>query len=409
MVRQPPGVGRVTAMEPPLSGMTVIECTQFMAGPFCTMLLGDMGAEVIKIEKPGGGDDIRRAGPPFINGESAAFLGINRNKRSIVLDLKAEEGVAIFRRMAGSADAFVQNLRPGALQRLGLGYEDLREVNPSLIYCTISGFGATGPYKDRAGFDLVAQGMSGLMSLTGIPGGPPVRNGVPITDLNAGIYGAYGILCAYVSRLKTGEGQHVDTSLLEAGLAYTIWESGIYFATGHPPGPVGPGHPLSAPYQAFATSDGYLMVGAANQANWERLCHAIEREDLLADPRFASNPLRMENIEALVDTLEKTFASQSTGHWLGLLEKAGVPSGPINDLAEVYSDPQVLARDMVVETEHPSAGRIRNIGLPLKLSGTPGAIRRPAPTLGQHTAEVLAETGYSAGEIAAFRESGVVV
>jgi crotonobetainyl-CoA:carnitine CoA-transferase CaiB-like acyl-CoA transferase len=388
--------------------MKVLDFTQHMAGPFCTMLLADMGAEVVKVEKPDGGDDIRRAGPPFIKGESAAFLGINRNKRSIVLDLKSEDGVAIVRRMAERADILVQNMRPGAMERLGLGYDDLRELNPSLIYCSISGFGATGPDKDRPGFDLVAQGMSGLMSLTGFPGGPPMRNGVPITDLNAGIYATYGILSAYINRLKTGVGQHVDTSLLEAGIAYTIWESGIYFATGVPPGQVGSGHPLSAPYQAFATSDSFVMVGAANQANWERLCRAIDRRDLLDDPRFATNPSRMENLRPLVSTLEQSFAQRTTDHWLEVLEEAGVPCGPINDLADVYADPQVHARDMVVEIDHPLAGATRNIGIPVKLSETPGLIRRPAPMLGQHTDEVLAGYGYSAEDIAGFRERGAV-
>ena len=292
------------------------------------------------------------------------------------------------------------------MERLGLGYDDISALNPSLIYCTISGFGTTGPYRDRPGFDLVAQGMSGLMSLTGVPGGPPMRNGVPITDLNAGIYAAYGVLAAYISRLRTGKGQHVETSLLEAGLAYTIWESAIFFATGRPPGPVGSGHPLTAPYQAFATSDGHIMVGAANQANWERLCRAIGRADLLADKRFASSPLRMQNLAPLVKTIQETLAARGTAHWLAVLEEGGVPSGPINDLAEVYADPQVTARQMMVELDHPTAGVIKNIGIPVKLSETPGAVRSPAPTLGQHTGEVLAEYGFSAGEIAGLMESG---
>lgn len=391
---------------PPLEGIKVLDLTQMMAGPFCTMLLADMGADVVKIEKPDGGDDIRRAGPPFIKGESVAFLGINRNKRSVVLDLKNEEGAAVLRRMAGRADVLVQNMRPGAMERLGLGYDDVSALNLSLIYCTISGFGTTGPYKDRPGFDLVAQGMSGLMSLTGVPGGPPMRNGVPITDLNAGIYAAYGVLSAYISRLRTGRGQHVDTSLLEAGLAYTIWESAIFFATGRPPGQVGSGHPLTAPYQAFATSDGHIMVGAANQANWERLCRTIGRGDLLEDERFATSPLRMQNLAPLVKTIQQTLVARSTAHWLAVLEEGGVPSGPINDLAEVYADPQVIARQMEVELEHPAAGTTRNIGIPVKLSETPGSVREPAPMLGQHTGVVLSEYGFSAGEIAALKERG---
>ena len=394
--------------EPPLDGIKVLDLTQFMAGPFCTMLLADMGADVIKIEKPNGGDDIRRSGPPFVKGESAAFMGINRNKRSIVIDLKSGEGQSLVRRMARDADVLVENMRPGTLDRMGLGYEDLRKENPALVYCSISGFGTTGPYKDRPGFDLMAQGMSGLMSITGVAGGPPMRNGPPITDLNAGIYAAFGVMNAYVSRLKTGVGQHVDASLLEAGIAYTIWESAIYFATGVPPEPVGSGHHLSAPYQAFATADGYIMVGGANQANWERLCGAIGREDLLEDETFASNALRMQNLALLEETLQETLSQQTTAHWLEALVNAGVPCGPINDMAEVYADPQVAARDMVVELEHPLAGATRNIGVPIKLSETPGSVRTAAPTLGQHTDAVLAEHGYTPDDIGGLREQGVV-
>jgi crotonobetainyl-CoA:carnitine CoA-transferase CaiB-like acyl-CoA transferase len=391
-----------------LDGIKVLDLTQFMAGPFCTMLLADMGADVIKIEKPNGGDDIRRSGPPFINGESAAFMGINRNKRSIVIDLKSGEGQSIVRRMAGAADVVVENMRPGTMDRMGLGYEDLHKENPALVYCSISGFGTTGPYKDRPGFDLMAQGMSGLMSITGVAGGPPMRNGPPITDLNAGIYAAFGIMNAYVSRLKTGMGQHIDASLLEAGIAYTIWESAIFFATGVPPGPVGSGHHLSAPYQAFATTDGHIMLGGANQANWERLCGAIGREDLLEEERFASNALRMQNLAPLEKTLQDTFSQQPTAHWLKVLEGAGVPCGPINDMAEVFADPQVTARDMVVELEHPLAGTTRNIGIPIKLSETPGSVRTAAPTLGQHTDAVLAEYDYAPVDITGLKTRGVV-
>ena len=389
----------------PLEGMKVLDFTQMMAGPFCTMLLADMGADVAKIEKPGGGDDIRQAGPPFIAGESAAFLAINRNKRSVVLDLKSEAGVAAVRHMVPGADVLVQNMRPGAMERLGLGYEELSGLNPSLIYCSISGYGTTGPYRDKPGFDLVAQGISGLMSLTGHTGGPPTRLGVPMVDLNAGFYAAHGVLCAHISRLKTGMGQHVDASLLEAGISYTIWESAILFATGTPPGPVGSGHPLAVPYQAFATRDGHVMVGAANQSNWERLCRAIDRRELLDDPRFANNPGRKENLEPLVKTLQTTFGSRDTAHWLGVLDEAGVPCGPINDLAAAYDHPQLKARKMVVELDHPSAGVTRHIDVSVKLSDTPGAIRLPAPMLGQHTDEVLAEYGYSSEEIAALRDS----
>ncbi len=390
-----------------LDGVKVIDCTHFLAGPFCTMLLGDMGADVIKIEKPNGGDDTRRAGPPFVNGESAAFLGINRNKRSIVLDLKSAAGVEIVRRLVRDADVFVQNLRPGTLERLSLGYEEVHALNPALVYCTVSGYGTTGPYKDRPNFDLIAQGMSGLMSVTGHPGGPPTKIGVPITDLNAGMYAAYGVLSAYVSRLRTGEGQQVDTSLLEAGIAYTFGESAVFFESGRVPGPIGSAHPLAAPYQALATSDGYVNVGAPNQANWERLCEVIGRLDLLEDARFASNAARVENRDALIGAMQPTFAGRTTAEWIKAMEAAGIPCGPIKDMAEVYADAQVIARDMMLEMEHPVAGTVRNIGFPVKLSATPPVVQRPAPTLGQHTEEVLAEHGYSQDEIVAFRDTGI--
>ena len=395
----------------PLSGIKVLDLTQMMAGPFCTMLLADMGADVIKIEKLDG-DDIRRAGPPFINGESAAFLGINgffvqlnRNKRSISIDIGTTEGASVVRRMSETTDVLVQNMRPGTMERKGLGYKALNELNSALIYCTISGFGTTGPYSNRPGFDLVAQAMSGLMSITGVPGGLPMRHGVPVTDLAAGIYGAFGILAAYINRLRTGEGHHVETSLLESGIAYTIWESAIYFATGEPPGPVGSGHPLVTPYQAFSTSDGYIMIGAANQANWELLCKALGREELLDDQRYKTNALRRDHMTSLIETLQDTLLSKETGHWLQVLEDAGVPNGPINDLGQVYAAPHVKARDMVEEIDHPIAGITKQIGLPLKLSVTPGSIQSPSPTLGQHTDEVLAEHGFTLNEIEELRNS----
>ena len=395
------------ATELPLEGVKVLDYTQIMAGPFCGMLLADMGADVIKVERPGG-DDSRRMAPPFINGESAAFLAINRNKRGIVLDLKVDEGRLALQRMVAQSDVIVQNFRRGTLERFGLGYEQARELNPALIYCHITGFGATGPYKDRGGFDLVTQGMSGMMAATGHPDQPPVKVGVPITDLNAGFYGAYGILCAYISRLKTGRGQFVDTSLLEGGIAYSVWESAMLFATGENAIPMGSAHRLSAPYQAFRTADGYLNIGAANQANWERLCHAIDRQDLLDEPRFATNPDRMVNLQALSETLDETFSRHATAHWLEILDRADVPSGPIYNFSEIYDDPHVQARGMEVETDHPTAGRVRNIGIPVKLSETPGSIRRSAPTLGQHADEVLGEFGFEEAEIDTLRAGGAL-
>jgi crotonobetainyl-CoA:carnitine CoA-transferase CaiB-like acyl-CoA transferase len=392
-----------------LDGLRVLDVSQVMAGPFCCLLLADMGAEVIKIEKPDGGDDSRRMAPPFLQGESAAFLAMNRNKRSLALDLKRPEGRAVFHRLAAHSDVIVENFRPGTLEALGLGYAQLGADHPELIYCSISGFGQTGPYHERGGFDLVAQGMSGLMSITGHPGEPPVKVGVPIADLNAGMYAAYGVLCAYIHRLRTGRGQFVDTSLLEAGIAYTVWESAIYFATGQIPPPMGSAHRLSAPYQAFRTADSYINVGAANQANWEKLAHALTREELLSDLRFEDNPSRTVHAAELAAELEKTFLTRPTGEWLAQLEAAGVPAGPIYDMAQVYADPHIQARSMMVEIDHPSAGRVRNIGIPVKMSETPGAIRRPAPTLGQHTAEILGEMGLGPEEIEKLRAARVVV
>jgi crotonobetainyl-CoA:carnitine CoA-transferase CaiB-like acyl-CoA transferase len=346
-------------------------------------------------------------GPPFSQAESAALRAVNRNQRGMVIDLQDEPAAALLRRLAQRADVLVENFRPGTLDELGLGYAALRASAPGLVYCSISGFGATGPYRERGGFDLIAQGMSGLMSITGEPDRPPVKVGVPIDDLNAGLLAAYAILAAYIHRLRTGRGQHIDTSLLEAGIATTFWESAVYFATGAPPGPMGSAHRLAAPYQAFKTADGYINVGAANQRNWELLCRALDRADLLGDERFASNAARMEHLAELRDCLGSMFAEYPGHEWLRRLEAAGVPSGPIYTIPDVYADPHVQAREMVVEHEHPSAGMIKNIGIPVKLSETPGAIRRAAPRFGEHTDAVLRECGLSDREIDELREARV--
>ncbi|MYE54573.1 MAG: CoA transferase [Chloroflexi bacterium] len=392
----------------PLQDIKVIDFSQILAGPFCTMLLADMGADVVKVEKPNGGDDTRRYGPPFIEGESAAFLTLNRNKRSIILDLKSEQGIAIVRRMLKDADVMIHNFRPGVVDRMGLAYDDVNAINPAIVYCTVSGFGTTGPYSSRAGFDLVAQGMSGLMSINGFPGAPPAKVGVPMADLNTGMFCAYGILTAYINRLATGQGQHVDASLIESGIAYTLYESATYFATGEVAGPLGSAHRMIAPYQAFATQDGYINIGAANQNNWERMCRAVGREDLLDDDRFASNPERMVSIDALTPIMEETFRTQTTGHWVEVLENAGVPCGPIYNIEQVYADPHVQSREMAVPLEHHKSGSIRNIGVPVKLSDTPGSVRTPAPLLGQHSDEVLCQYGYADADITTFREAGVL-
>ena len=393
----------------PLAGMVVLDLTQILAGPMCTMVLADMGADVIKIEKPQGGDDNRRMGPPFIKDWSAGFLAVNRNKRSLALDLRSGGGKEVFRRLVKDADAVVENFRPGVMERLGLGYDELSTIKPSLVYCTISGFGSTGPARNRGGFDLVAQGVSGLMSITGHPEMPPAKVGVPIPDLTAGLYGANGVMAAYIHALKTGEGQIVDTSLMEAGIAYTVWESSVYFAEGEIPGPLGSAHRVSAPYQALRTRNGYLNLGAATQPTWEQLCSAIGREDLVEDDRFRAPWDRKAREQELAELLEESFTTHDTEHWLELLESAGVVAGPIYNMEQVYQDPQVLAREMLVETHDPELGTIRNIGVPVKLSATPGKIRRRAPALGQHSIEVLLENGFAREEVDSLLVDGVVL
>ncbi len=390
--------------------MRVIELAHVMAGPVCGLMLADMGADVIKVEKTGGGDDTRRQLPPDIGGESAAYMMMNRNKRGIVMDLKHAQGKDVLRRLVRDADVLIENFRTDTLPSLGLGYEDLKTSNPGLIYAAISGFGRTGPLAEAGGFDLVAQGMSGLMSITGEgPGRPPVKVGAPVCDITAGILLAMGVLAAYAHKQKTGEGQLVDTSLFEAGIMHTYWQSAIAFATGIAPGPLGSAHPLNAPYQAFQTADGWINVGAANQANWERLCTALGAAALAADSRFAIGKARMENIDALIAELSARFAKCTTAEWLAVLEAAGVPAGPVLNVKAMHAHPQTVARQMVPEVEHPIAGRMQTIGLPVKFSATPGSVHSAAPVYGQHTREVLAEVGYTAGEIDAMVAARVVL
>ena len=392
-----------------LSGMVVLDLTQIMAGPFCTMVLADMGADVIKVEKPNGGDDNRRMAPPFIKDWSAGFLALNRNKRSLAVDLRNQGGQAMFKRLVEGADAVVENFRPGVMERLGLGYGTLAAIKPSLVYCSVSGFGNTGPYAAKGGFDLVAQGVSGLMSITGHPSMPPAKVGVPITDISAGLLAANGILCAYIHALKTGQGQRVDTSLMEAGVAYTVWESSVYFANGEVPGPLGSAHRVSAPYQALRTSDGYLNIGAATQPTWEQLCRAIGLEALIEDPHFKLPGDRKAREEELAALLEEIFTTDTTSNWLKKLEEAGVVAGPIYNMEQVYKDPQVLVREMLVDLEDPELGTIHNIGIPVKLSLTPGEIRTRAPMLGEHSVEVLLERGFGQAEVDELVAANVVV
>ena len=393
----------------PLAGMKVIELAHIMAGPVCGLMLADMGADVIKVEKPDG-DDSRRFVPPAINGESAAYMMMNRNKRGIALNLKQPEAVTALRRLLEEADVVIENYRMGTMERLGLGYEELRALNPRLIYCEISGFGRTGPYSQRGGFDLIAQGMSGLMSITGEgPGRPPVKPGAPISDITAGIIAAMGVSAAYARMLQTGEGQKVDTSLFEAAITQTYWQSAIAFATGVAPGPLGSAHPLNAPYQSFRTADGWINVGAANQRNWLRFLEVIGAQELGEDPRFANNHDRMQHLAELEVILNEKLATATTETWLDRMEKAGLPAGPVLDILEMQADPQALARDMIVELDHPGAGPVKTLGHPVKFSETPASIRSAAPVLGQHSREVLSEAGYDAAAIDAMITAGAVI
>jgi crotonobetainyl-CoA:carnitine CoA-transferase CaiB-like acyl-CoA transferase len=392
----------------PLAGIRVVEMAQIMAGPTCGQLLADMGADVIKLEKLPGGDDVRSYSHPSVNGESAAFMMMNRNKRGIAVNLKHADGLEVVKKLLRTADVVTENYRLGTLDKLGLGWSVLQALNPRLVYCAISGYGRSGPDADKGGFDLIAQGFSGLMSITGMPGGPPVKAGPPIADITAGILAALGTVAALNARHATGRGQMVDTSLMEAAIVQTYWHSAIYLATGVNPEPTGSAHILSAPYQAFPTADGWINLGGANQSNWERIARAIGREDLIADPRFATNGERMKNLAALTPLIAERMKTRPRADWIREFEAAGMPVGPINTIGDMLADPQVAAREMVVETEHPKAGRTRAIGLPIKFSDTPGAVTRPAPLLGEHTREVLSSLGYDAAAIDALAASGAI-
>ncbi len=390
----------MTKRKGPLHGVKVIELCHVMAGPVCGLMLADMGAEVIKVEKIPGGDDTRRTVPPKIGDEAASFMMMNRNKRGIAVDLKTEDGKKILRRLLEDADVVTENYRRGAMERMGFGYETLKETNPRLIYCAISGFGRTGPYADRGGFDLIAQGMSGLMSITGEgPGRPPVKVGAPVTDITAGILGAMGILAALHARTQTGKGQMVDTSLFEAGIIHTYWQSAIALASGVAPGPLGSAHPLNAPYECFATKDGWINLGAANQTTWQRTLEVLQRPDLGEDPRFREASGRLVNRAVLADALAAEFRKRTSAEWLEALEQAKVPAGPVFDVLQMHADPQTRARDMVVEVNHAAVGPVKTLGAPVKFSATPGGVHRSAPIFGEHTDEVLREYGFSSAEI----------
>jgi crotonobetainyl-CoA:carnitine CoA-transferase CaiB-like acyl-CoA transferase len=391
-----------------LSGIRVIEMSHVMAAPTCGLLLADMGADVVKVERLPDGDGIRKYAP-FSDGESAPFAMMNRNKRGVALDMRTNEAKAILRRLLLSADVFVENYRQGAMAHYGVGQEQMAEANPRLIYCSVSGFGATGPYAERGGFDLVAQGMSGLMSITGEgPGHPPVKVGAPVTDITAGTLAAMGIVAALFKRASSGRGQFVDTSLLEAGIMHTYWQSAIYMASGEVPAAMGSAHPLMAPYQAFKTKDGWINLGAANQGLWLKLVELLGAPALANDPRFAGPNERLDHLSALQGALAPVFEADTTDSWFARLDAAGIPAGPVFDIAQMTSDEHVLARGMVQEVGTSQDGPMRVLGHPVTYSSNPASIRRRAPRLGEHTADVLTEVGYSDEEIRALRGAGAI-
>ena len=392
----------------PLSGMQVLELAQIMAGPTCGMMLADMGADVIKVEKLPGGDDARGYREPRVNGVSAPFMMLNRNKRGIALNLKHAQGREILLRLVRKADVLTENFRRGTLEKLGLGYDVLARTNPGLIYCAVTGYGRDGPLADKGGFDLIAQGFAGLMAITGELGRPPVKTGNPVADINAGILAVAGILAAYAHKLKTGHGQIVDTSLLEAALQQTYWHAAIHFATGESPGPSGSAHLLTAPYQAFRASDGWINIGGANQANWERIADVMGHPEWRDDPRFVTNSARMQHLDALTSLMEAILVTRTKAKWIEAFDAAGVPVGPVNTIGEALAHPQTIARGMVVDLVHPEAGATKALGCPIHFSETPTEIMRPAPLLGEHTREVLRENGYGDAEIDAFLVDGVV-
>ena len=392
----------------PLENLRVLDLARVLSGPYCTMVLADLGADVIKVERPGSGDDTRGWVPPFIGDESAYFLSVNRNKRSLTLDLKSDEGKEVVYRLARWADVVVENFRPGTADKLGVGYDTLRDLNPRLIYCAISGFGQTGPYRDKPGYDAIGQAMGGLMSVTGYPELPPVRFGVAIADLGAAMWSLVGILSALRVREETGRGQYIDTSLFEGQLSWLTYIAGNYFATGQTPERHGSAHPNIVPYQAFETADGNVMVTVGNDSLWQKFAVALGLDEMAADPKYRTNEKRAEHRDELTERLSKVFRKKTTDEWLEVLDESGVPAAPIQSVADVVADPHAAARDMFVKLQHPTAGEITVTGIPVKFSQTPGEITTPPPTLGQHSEEVLKELGYGPGEIAELREQNII-
>ena len=388
----------------PLSGIRVVDLTRVMTGPYCTMMLGDMGADVIKIEQPGKGDDTRAWGPPFIGDESAYYLSVNRNKRSITLNLKVEVDRAILWRLIESSDVLVENFSPGTAARLGYGYEAVEARRPNIVYCSISGFGQAGPSRDRTAYDLIVQGMSGLMSVTGAPDGEPARFGVPIADIAAGMFAAYAIVSALFHRERTGEGQYIDTSMLGGQIALLTYQAGIFFATGEAPRRTGNAHPIVAPYQTFRTRDGYVNVASGNDAMFSRFCDAIGLQHLPDDPRFRDNPGRITNLPALVEMIEQALQDYDTSEVVRRLDAVSVPCGPILTVPEVFDDPQVEFYHLRERVPHPGLGEVDQTGFPYLLGRTPCTIRSAPPLLGEHTDEILQELGYTDAELQARRD-----
>ena len=391
----------------PLEGITVLDMTRVLSGPYCTMMLADMGARVIKIERPGRGDDTRAWGPPFVNGESAYFLSVNRNKESVTLDFKMPDGRRVLDALIARADVLVENFRPGTLARLGLGFDAVHERHPRLVYASVSGFGQTGPRRQEPGYDAVVQAEGGLMSITGSANGPGYRLGVAIADITAGMFAAYGVAVAVLAREGTGRGQLVDVGLFDSVAALLTYQAGIYFATGAVPQRLGNRHPTIVPYETFAAADGEFVLAVGNDAQWLKFCAVAGLSDLAADPRFATNRSRVTAYDELRPLLERALRTRPRHAWIKELTAAGVPCGAVRDLDQVLSDPQLAARDMVVELEHPVAGAIRVLGVPVKLSGSAGAVHTPPPSLGQHTDHVLQDLlGLDEGARIRLREAG---
>jgi len=390
----------------PLSGMRVLDLGRFVAGPFCGVLLADMGADVIKIEIPERGDEMRYHGV-LVNGESAYFIMMNRNKKSLTLDLRSEDGKEIFQKLVRSADVVLENFRPDVMRKLGFHYDALRTLNPGIVYCGISGFGKEGPYALRPSFDFIAQGMSGLMSITGFANGEPVRVGIPISDQVAALYAAYGILAALQARQRTGEGQEVQISLVDGIISLLSFQADTYFGGGAAPERAGNDHPITAPYGTFKALDGYINVAPAGDPMWERFARALGLAELIHDPRFLTNDLRRENRQEINRMITAITSKRTMADWIDYLNNAGVPCGPIYALDQTFADPQVQHQEMLLQIEQPS-GKVKTLGFPLKLSKTPAALHRPAPQLGQHSTEILRGLGYSAADVDAFRAKGVI-